>query len=782
MIEIFALLALFISSAHAQCNGVFQPGTVCGNAGVVPAPPGPIPSGGSGGGGIATGPARAAIPTTDTGGGAFISSGYLVANDLGYGAPYICSGQSSTSWNAIQDSTGRWCGLNFVATDRMSVGWFGAKADNGATTITSGDISANPQWRQSPVYSVGTTWDTVGTQEAKYAAYARNAAPNSMPAAGTWNAGVGNLTFYVPSGQYGINQQIYSHQKGFVDWFAGRGFPNNGGGVSPMWKWKGAADSIMWLCDSCVYGQIFNLSYGGGATNTPSSNPVPLISLDNVGSGNSSGLKTQQLTLYDMFCSVGFNGACIEVSRSGGGAQGDTVTYINPVFLGFASSAGLILGGNNALEHVIINGDCQGFWAGSCILSFGGSVSLYGTHFENQNTDQFNFSPVLYQASVLGADVASPGGVATEVSTINGARSEGDILLSNTGGGPFDVFSSETIGADLLDWFQNFQYMPGSQVHPSVNNTKGRNFVLVNGGGTTWRHINTSSSTTSTLVDAGSPGWTVNQWVGYSYQYRYGGGGFTKACTIASNTANSFTANAGCDGGHPFDSNVADTLYMIVGNTALNASEPNWDTAALGRFVGSGNSGQGFVTQAGSNQVGVGGGIGGDVTPNVSYILIPGADAVTSGLGTIAMPLVALVTANGGPCSFSPGFANCLTVSVPAAFSVGGGCCGAAGFWGTPIADAQGKQWLDFVWKSVNPRILHGYDSNGRGFVGGTNLMSSLGAPLFTSDTIATCNSNLKGSRIAVSDATAPTYGATYVGGGSVTVPVVCDGTNWTTH
>jgi len=44
------------------------------------------------------------------------------------------------------------------------------------------------------------------------------------------------------------------------------------------------------------------------------------------------------------------------------------------------------------------------------------------------------------------------------------------------------------------------------------------------------------------------------------------------------------------------------------------------------------------------------------------------------------------------------------------------------------------------------------------------------------------CSSELKGAGAVVGDATLPAYNATYLSGGGVVVPVVCDGTNWKTH
>ena len=44
------------------------------------------------------------------------------------------------------------------------------------------------------------------------------------------------------------------------------------------------------------------------------------------------------------------------------------------------------------------------------------------------------------------------------------------------------------------------------------------------------------------------------------------------------------------------------------------------------------------------------------------------------------------------------------------------------------------------------------------------------------------CNASIKGGMLYVIDATAPTYNAALVGGGSVGVPVACNGSAWTSH
>ena len=63
-----------------------------------------------------------------------------------------------------------------------------------------------------------------------------------------------------------------------------------------------------------------------------------------------------------------------------------------------------------------------------------------------------------------------------------------------------------------------------------------------------------------------------------------------------------------------------------------------------------------------------------------------------------------------------------------------------------------------------------------------TQLMASSVVPPLTNYTVATLPSAVtsgKGAKSFVTDATAPTFGATVAGGGAVAVPVYSDGTNW---
>lgn len=52
----------------------------------------------------------------------------------------------------------------------------------------------------------------------------------------------------------------------------------------------------------------------------------------------------------------------------------------------------------------------------------------------------------------------------------------------------------------------------------------------------------------------------------------------------------------------------------------------------------------------------------------------------------------------------------------------------------------------------------------------------------YTVATLPTCNASSKALLLVVTDATAPTYNAALTGGGAVVVPVLCNGSAWTSH
>ena len=52
----------------------------------------------------------------------------------------------------------------------------------------------------------------------------------------------------------------------------------------------------------------------------------------------------------------------------------------------------------------------------------------------------------------------------------------------------------------------------------------------------------------------------------------------------------------------------------------------------------------------------------------------------------------------------------------------------------------------------------------------------------YTVATLPACNATSKALLLVVTDATSPTYNGALTGGGAVVVPVLCNGSSWTSH
>jgi len=71
---------------------------------------------------------RADIPNTKIKSNFFVSDGYYVPGDLGYGAIYTSIGATADGLGAIQDESGTWFNL-FIQNSTVNMGWLGVKAD-----------------------------------------------------------------------------------------------------------------------------------------------------------------------------------------------------------------------------------------------------------------------------------------------------------------------------------------------------------------------------------------------------------------------------------------------------------------------------------------------------------------------------------------------------------------------------------------------------------------------------------------------------------------------------
>lgn len=70
----------------------------------------------------------------------------------------------------------------------------------------------------------------------------------------------------------------------------------------------------------------------------------------------------------------------------------------------------------------------------------------------------------------------------------------------------------------------------------------------------------------------------------------------------------------------------------------------------------------------------------------------------------------------------------------------------------------------------------------GRSFREWNNTLGDGALTVLTVGTLPICDAGTEGRYNTISDATAPTYNATLTGGGSIHIPVYCNGTAWTAH
>jgi len=80
----------------------------------------------------------------------------------------------------------------------------------------------------------------------------------------------------------------------------------------------------------------------------------------------------------------------------------------------------------------------------------------------------------------------------------------------------------------------------------------------------------------------------------------------------------------------------------------------------------------------------------------------------------------------------------------------------------------------------INTAVLP--TKTGQNTMTGVNKFSQLQVAVSTVSALLPCNSATEGQMAGVTDAASPSYLATVVGGGTVHVPVYCNGTNWVAH
>jgi hypothetical protein len=502
-----------------------------------------------------------------------------------------------------------------IVDRRVNAGWFfnapsGAFGDGLGEGITAADLAANPQWIGLPsggAYPVGTTWDYVALQETLYACFASASTPGHV----VWNGNSVTLNrpMFVPPGNFRINQGLVLVASGVDIEFAER----RGSQITYI----GPLNITPLTFDSISYGKISNLGLTDGTEGVTGQ----LIDMNHTGAY--PGLATQQLTFYDW--AVGgvslVDQVGIYISRAGGSAQGDTITFINPLVLGCMQ--GLVAGGPNALSITIIDGDFQSCWK-DAIATGGGTIFCYGTSFQNQGASYFSY-PQQNQVTLGGADFHVYGGSGgTARNKLDAVRSESNVLMTdvsaNTG------MRDCGIGPGFGGWSAGVQYHLGMAIDTQdpVNGT----VILVDDGGPQW-FVAQPGSTVNKAIAPGAPGWAANQWVGKKGWFRYGNG-YCVAFNVTASDANSFTPDA------PFP--IDPTTYLVHVGGFTGSTIPGWATAPAAHVTPVNQTGQAFQTTAGSNAVQIGSTI-------LSYGIAVGWYVVITGAKLIQAPVPL-----GAPC------------------------------------------------------------------------------------------------------------------------------------
>lgn len=645
---------------------------------------------------------RLQIPSYTIGAAYIVTTGYRTAGDLGYGAVYTSVGATSDGLQAIQDASGTW--FNLLINGTVNVGWFGAYGDGVGETITSGDITANPQWRGT--YTAGTTWDMVAIQEATYAALASTSTPGNI----VWNLvndAAANFNLLIPkgttgNGTYEINKPLLLAGTNFnITFEPPAGLDWIGPPTTTMWTWNSASAAVI---------NNFHISADTKITPCDFNTCAPLLSMDHTGA--IGGLATQNILFVHPTVGLNINGRGIAISSSGNTAQGSTITFVNGQFVGaYGADYAIYIGGNNALNIVLYNSDCQGF-AHDCIQNIIGSVYVHDTSFENENLNS-SFYPINNQFTTFGADVHTYAGVSPVTqNAIKDVRSESDVGVICETGSYCEIQNVGTSQGSSFTWtasaptLAGYTYFsqPGCAGNACVG-TKYHTFMVVDDAGNGTWNTPTSGSTTSVIQDS-TASYTINQWAGYTLWFRYSNG-FIESHTIASNTATSITLST------PVAVLPnATNLYHIGGQTG--GSPPSWDSAPQGNSTYQWGSGLGFTTTANSAVVGVDSGILTSANGNVAiaanqYVVIPNADCLGAGPQAGGALIAKVLSVNMGAQQITLNKKACYTVTA------------VFGYWGAVLSD-NNITYIDldfnaFIGGNIatqEGKLINSYSSGGR--------------------------------------------------------------------
>lgn len=219
--------------------------------------------------------------------------------------------------------------------------------------------------------------------------------------------------------------------------------------------------------------------------------------------------------------------------------------------------------------------------------------------------------------------------------------------------------------------------------------------------------------------------------------------------------------------------------YSISSSVATLAGIDSVSTTGVGTTLLL-KGGAGGATSGNAGGVQIQAGTAANGIPGALTMLAAAASGTTThnGGGVTLGTGNGIVAGNGGPLSVSSGNAGTTGTGgqITIRSGLGGTTSGNSGSilieTGTVTSGTPGNVQL-LVKESLGLTI------NSDGSV---TISSSMGLGVVTVATLPTCNTALKGRLYAVSDATAPLYNTALTGGGTVSVPVYCNGTAWTAH
>ena len=213
------------------------------------------------------------------------------------------------------------------------------------------------------------------------------------------------------------------------------------------------------------------------------------------------------------------------------------------------------------------------------------------------------------------------------------------------------------------------------------------------------------------------------------------------------------------------------------GSTKISSNLGNWSSFNIGKqlVVGSrlsaiNNPGIGILDTNSSNPWAIANSLG-----DLKFYAMPALNDSTSA------PVTALTLARpNGAASFNSSVAirtNNLLTFADATGAI-------SGTNGTAILNNSGTTYIDsysgpFTFRGNSFAVLATLSSTSATFNVPIKLNSYTVAGLAAA---LPCNAGAEGSMAYVTDANAPAYNATVVGGGAVKVPVFCNGANWTAH